>query len=89
MAETDVYSSHKPGLTTPGRKAFAITPHDTNELANTTRAIWVGTGGTVSVVLEDDSTQVNLTNVPNGTLLPLRAKIVHTDSTATGMIGIY
>jgi len=74
----------------PALKGFAVTKHDTNELPYVTRALFVGVGGDVSVILRDDETAVLLKNVPSGAMLPLRVKQVKsTDTTATNMIGLY
>jgi len=87
MADT-FEQKHPEDLVTPGRKLFAITPHDTNEVANIPRALWVGTGGDLSVIAQDDSTAVVL-KVQSGSLVPVRAKIVKsTGTTATDIVGV-
>ena len=53
-----------------GRKGFAITPHDSTELALTPKALWVGGAGTVVVRLADDSADITFSGVAAGTLLP-------------------
>ena len=85
----DAFSDRNPGLTSPASKAAAITPHDTNELAATTRGLYVGTGGDLVVVLAGDSVAVTFVAVPSGSLLPIRAKIVKsTDTTADDIVGL-
>lgn len=61
----------------PYDRAFVITPHDTNELELVTRAVWVGTGGHLNVTTMNGD-EVQFDNVPNGTLMPIRVKIVKT-----------
>lgn len=69
--------------------AVAITPHDTNDLTDITRGLFVGTGGNVSLILADDSTAVLFKNVPAGSVLPLRVKRVRaTNTTAADMLGL-
>lgn len=77
------------GLMGSARRAFAITP-GASKLTYVTRGIWVGVGGSITVRLLDDgdtSTPVVIANIPDGTLLPIRASFV-TAATATGLIGL-
>lgn len=70
----------------PINGAFAIVPHDTNELACLTRSIYVGVAGDVKVKLYDGSI-ATYTAMPVGRH-PLRARLVFaTGTTATNIIG--
>lgn len=71
------------------RKGFAITPHDSTELALTPKAVWVGGAGNLVVRLVDDSSDITISGVAAGTLLPIRPKLVKTTSTATLILGLY
>lgn len=74
--------------TAPAEDCFAITPHDTNALAEVVRAIWVGTGGDLEIVTPAGNTVVFL-NVPSGSLIPARAIIVKDDNTdADDLVGL-
>lgn len=76
-------------MTGSASRAVAVTPHDTNDLTNISRALWVGAAGNVSVILAEDSTAVTLVGVPAGTLLPLRVKRVRaTNTTATSIVAL-
>jgi hypothetical protein len=73
----------------PASHAFAITPHDTNELAQDTRAIYVGGAGDVSVIMQDGSSVV-FSGCPAGLLLPIRCTMVKaTGTTATLLLGLW
>ena len=86
---TDEYGSYQGGLSSPASEAFAITPHNTNELAKTTRGIYVGTGGDLSVVLRNGGAAVTFSDVPSGVILPVRAtKVMATGTTASGLVGL-
>lgn len=67
----------------------AVTPSDTAELSTVSRALWVGTGGNVVVVMFDRTT-ATIANVPDSTLLPIRVRQVKsTGTTASGITSWY
>jgi len=77
-------------LDASARKLAAVTPHDTTELAQVTKALYVGGAGNVSVIATDDSVAVTFVGVPAGSILPVRAKIVRsTSTTATSIVAMY
>lgn len=86
----DSFSEMITGLKSPARSSSAITPHDTNDLAQVTRAIYVGGAGAIKVLLADDTTAVTFAGASAGTVLNLRVKRVYsTDTTATNLVGLY
>jgi hypothetical protein len=68
-----------------------VTPADGTDLANgTCDALWSGSGGDIAVIAEDDSAAVVMTDVPAGSVLPVRAKRVRaTGTTATDIVAMY
>lgn len=88
MPATNKFSQTDGSVQSPATSAFAITPHATNELSYVTRAIYVGSAGSVVAKLADDASTVTFANVPAGAILPIRARLVHTDSTATSIVGL-
>lgn len=75
--------------TAPIRRAVTVTPHDSNDMAIFSRAIWVGTGGDLVAVFED-GVAVPFLNVPDGTLLPIVVKRVNaTNTTASSIVALF
>ena len=75
-------------LSQPITRASAIVPNDANDI-ETSRALYIGAGGTLVVVLAGNASEVTFTNVPDGSVLPFRVKAVKTASTATGIVALY
>jgi len=48
--------------------------------------IWVGTGGDLSIIAEDDTSAVTITGVPNGTWIDIHAKKIMAATTASNMV---
>ena len=88
----DKFQSHQSGLDSPALNLAAVTPHDTNELANFSRALWVGdiTGGTDLKVTTVGGTTETLKGVQAGIPIPVRAKIVFaTGTTVASIVALY
>lgn len=84
----DSYDKLLPGLDSPAYDIFSITPSDGADLAQTTRGLWVGTGGNVSVITKGGTT-VTITNVADGSILPFRvARVRSTGTTASNILGL-
>lgn len=81
----DMFSTHSSALDSPARAGFAITPDD-NDLAQTTRALYTGKGGTLVCILADDAAEVTFSSVPAGQILPLRIRRVKATGTTASMI---
>jgi hypothetical protein len=72
----------------PASHGFAVTPSDSTLLAETTRGIYVGTGGTIAALMLSGAS-VTFTSVPSGTTLPVRlTKIMATGTTASGIVAL-
>jgi hypothetical protein len=66
----------------------AVTPADSGSLTNPSRAIYVGTGGDMAVVMLDGSTGT-FKNVSSGTLLPISVTQVKlTGTTAANILAL-
>lgn len=88
MADEFSYLADRP--TDPARNASAVTPHDTNALANVTKGLYVGVTGNITCRLVDDSADVVFTAVPAGAVLPIRVAYVRaTGTTASNIVALY
>ncbi len=79
---TDDFQHHSPALTSPGVKAYAITPHDTNTIDPIPRAIRCGTGGTLVGRAVGSSVDVTFTNVADGETIPVRFSHIRVTGTS-------
>ena len=88
MPAANNFSQSDVATQAPASSAFAITPNDSEEFATVTRGVYVGGAGSVVAQLAGDSATVTFAGVPAGAVLPIRAKLVTTASTATNMVGL-
>ena len=73
----------------PGSGAFEITPSNTNELAYTTRAVYIGVDGDLRVTMVNDDV-VTFVGMLGGVLYPIQVKQVWSTGTdADSIVGIY
>lgn len=87
MADSFGYIGDSPEFS--ARKLVAITPSNDNDLAYVTKALFVGVGGTITLIAVDDTASIQLT-VPTGAIIPVRAKrVLATGTAATGIVGMY
>lgn len=85
---TDLFANHAPSLQGPATDAFAITPNDTTNLGQATRALYCGSGGSLSITMLSGAT-VTFDSLPDGSLLPVRAsKVLATGTTASSILGL-
>lgn len=80
-------------LSDPSFGGYAVTPSDSVSLERVgkgfPRGIYVGTSGNVAVDF-GDGTAVVFANVPSGTTLPIRVKLVKdTSTTASNIVALY
>lgn len=86
MAFTDRGSAS----TQPSRRFAAITPHNSTDLDEPTRAVYVGGAGNIAAVMPDGGSAVVFTAVPAGTVLPIQVRRINsTSTTATDLIALY
>lgn len=84
----DRFSDHATGLTSPARSAAAIAPSNAADLAEATRALYVGGSGSLRLTMVSGET-VDFANAQAGMVYPFRVARVHnTGTTATGLIAL-
>lgn len=84
----DAFSDYSRSLTAPLSDGFDITPNDTGELREVTRAVYVGQGGDLAVEMADGGSIV-LRDLKPGVVYPLRlAKVLSTSTTAANVVGM-
>ena len=84
----DFFDSYGDSATAPSRAPFAIAPSDTDPLPFVTKAIYVGTGGAVTLRGVAGQGDVIYKNVASGSYLEVRASHVRaTGTTAADLIG--
>lgn len=89
MANPDRFGDTGPVLDAPATKAFAITPHDTTKFDENVRAIYVGVGGDIVIVVKDGESAITFKNAQTGSIIPIRAcRVNSTSTTATNLVGL-
>lgn len=72
----------------PASGVFSVTPHNSTNFSQNARALYVGSGGTISLVAAD-GTQATFAGVPSGYVLPVQCKRVNaTGTTAANIVGM-
>lgn len=80
------------GVTAPAKNIKVITPNDSTDLTDVTKALYIGSAGAVAVIAADDTVAVTIPGVQAGSILPIRVKRVmatNTTVTAGNIIALY
>lgn len=84
----DKFSTYSAGLNAPASEAEAITPDDQADLPWVTRALYVGTAGSVRVIMLSGET-VDFAQLQAGIMYPLRIRRVLAAGTdATNLVAL-
>jgi hypothetical protein len=84
---TNVPAPIAPG---PAVHGFAVTPSDSTVFAEPTRQVYVGSAGSLTVLMNDDATTTAFAAVPAGTSLNISVtKVMATGTSATSIVGLY
>lgn len=85
---SDGFKQFSDSPSAPARQAFAISPHDSEELSPLPKALFVAGAGSLTLCAADSSADVSL-SVGAGQILPIRARFIRaTGTTASGIVGL-
>lgn len=85
----DPFSTRADSVSAPALRARAVTPHDSNALPDVPKALYVGSGGTITMRGSGDSADSVWTNIASGSTLPFRPSHVRaTGTTATNILAL-
>ena len=84
----DIFENRSSGLESPAYDGTELTPSDSTDLPVTSRALFIGSSGDLSVTMAGGTTLL-LRNVPVG-ILPIRASRVRaTGTTADDIVAVW
>ena len=88
----DQFQRYADTVSAPARHVVPLAPSDVVDLAGTSKGIYVGAGGDVTLVAVDapaGAGGVTFRNLPSGSLLPVRARrVLATGTTAADMLAL-
>jgi hypothetical protein len=87
---SDPFESYGTGLEAPATRASAVTPNDSTDLNTFARALYVGTGGNITLDTVGGDSSVAFANVPDGFVLSVRTQRVRsTGTTASNIVALW
>ncbi|MEL6237252.1 MAG: hypothetical protein AAFQ90_01525 [Pseudomonadota bacterium] len=85
----DPFESSANSVTSPAADCFAIVPSDAQELPRATKAIYVGSGGDITLRPVNGEEDVVFTNVASGSILDIRVRAIRASgTTALDIVGL-
>ena len=86
---TDLFSSAADSPIAPAERCFAVTPSDVSDLPLATKALYVGTGGDVTLLSVNGSEDVTFRNLPDAAIIDVRVRAVRaTGTTAADIVAL-
>lgn len=86
----DSFSNFSDSVSAPATSAVAIAPSDSTAIPDIPKALYIGTGGNLTLRGVKDTSDSVWKNVPSGAILPIRAQFVRaTGTTATDILALY
>lgn len=87
---SDPFANLADTVSAPATRAVAVTPHDSNPLTDSPKALYVGTGGNITMRGVNGTADTLWKNIPAGTVLPFRARYVRaTGTSAADLLALY
>ncbi len=86
----DPFSAFADNVSAPATRGVAVTPHDSNAIADVPKALFVGSGGDLVARGSGGGADVTFRNVQAGSLLPFRAQYIRaTGTSAADIVALY
>jgi hypothetical protein len=84
----DSFKFNSNSAITAARAPFAVSPHDSNELAQIPKRLFIGTGGNVTLRGVDGTADVVYKNIASGVYLNVSPQYIRaTGTTAADIVG--
>ncbi len=84
----DQFNTHVAGLESPASRAEAVTPSDSVDLTQVSRAVYVGGTGDLAVTMKEGG-NVIFRNVIGGTVIAIRAsRVLSAGTSATDIVAL-
>lgn len=83
---TDMFANRADAAYAPATRARAVVPNDVAALPFVPKGLYVGEGGSIALRGSGDDADSVWTNVPAGSVLPIRASHVRATGTTAGAI---
>lgn len=85
----DPFDSRSDSVFAPSRNPFSISPDDEGGIVPLPKALYIGSGGDVTLRGVDGAADVVFRNVPDGSILDVRASHVRAaGTTASDIVGL-
>jgi hypothetical protein len=87
---SDPFSNQADQVSAPATRAVAVAPHDSDALTDIPKALYVGSGGDITMRGANDDADRLWRDVPSGAILPFRASHVRATGTdAADILALY
>lgn len=89
MPDTDAYHAYAPSPEAPARRAEAVTPSDTTDMARGAKALFLGEGGDLRLIPAAGEAAVTLKNHPGGYVAVQTRRVMATGTTAQHIVALF
>lgn len=84
----DPFELYEPGMDAPFSRAAAVTPNDSTDLPTSSRSLWIGLAGNLSVITVGGD-QVDFPNVTVGWFPGRIRRVRSTGTTAADIVAVW